>query len=103
MRLSAHQMQYHLLHKFHETPPVRTTLDLDDDVLASAKEIARRENKTAGQVLSELARRALTQGRGVSGTTKREPAAVHGFQPFASRGGVVTNAMVEKLRDEGEY
>ena len=33
-------------------PTMRTTLDLDDDVLASAKEIARRENKTAGQVLS---------------------------------------------------
>ena len=43
---------------------MRTTLDLDEDVLASAKEIARRENKTAGQVLSELARRALTQGAG---------------------------------------
>lgn len=82
---------------------MRTTLDLDDDVLASAKEIARRENKTAGQVLSELARRALTQGRDASGTSKREPAAVHGFKPFASRGGVVTNALVEKLRDEGEY
>ena len=41
---------------------MRTTLDIDDDVLASAKEIARREKKTAGQVLSELARRALTQG-----------------------------------------
>jgi hypothetical protein len=82
---------------------MRTTLDLDDDVLASAKEIARRENKTAGQVLSELARRALTQGHGASGATKREPAATHGFTPFASRGGVVTNALVEKLRDEGEY
>jgi Arc/MetJ family transcription regulator len=40
---------------------MRTTLDLDDDVLASAKEIARREGKTAGRVLSELARQALTR------------------------------------------
>jgi hypothetical protein len=91
------------MHRHHEKPLMRTTLDLDDDVLASAKEIARRENKTAGQVLSELARRALTQGRDASSTSKREPAAVHGFKPFASRGGVVTNALVEKLRDEGEY
>ncbi|MEO8060652.1 MAG: CopG family transcriptional regulator [Burkholderiales bacterium] len=88
---------------------MRTTLDLDEDVLASAKEIARRENKTAGQVLSELARRALTQGAGsgaVSGSAraaKAEPASLLGFRPFASRGAVVTNALVQKLRDEGEY
>ena len=82
---------------------MRTTLDLDEDVLASAKEIARRENKTAGQVLSELARRALTQGAGTPRAAKNEPAAAHGFRPFASRGAVVTNALVQKLRDEGEY
>lgn len=80
---------------------MRTTLDLDDDVLHSAKEIARRENKTAGQVLSELARRALTQGAAPS--AQRQSAAVHGFRPFASRGAVVTNALIQKLRDEGEY
>jgi hypothetical protein len=28
---------------------------------------------------------------------------VHGFRPFASRGAVVTNALIEKLREEGEY
>jgi len=83
---------------------MRTTLDLDDDVLASAKEIARRENKTAGQVLSELARAALTQGSVPAARTaraRREPA--HGFVPFESRGGVVTNDMIDRLRDEGEY
>ena len=82
---------------------MRTTLDLDEDVLASAKEIARRENKTAGQVLSELARRALTQGPSASRAVKTGPAGAHGFRPFASRGAVVTNALVQKLRDEGEY
>jgi hypothetical protein len=87
----------------HANPIMRTTLDLDDDVLASAKEIARRENKTAGQVLSELARRALTQGAGPARSAKREPAPVHGFRPFPSRGAVVTNALIETLRDEGEY
>ena len=82
---------------------MRTTLDLDADVLASAKEIARREHKTAGQVLSELARRALTQVAGAAAAAKREPAALHGFKPFAPRGAVVTNALIEKLRDDGEY
>ena len=39
---------------------MRTTLDIDDDILAAAKERARLENKTAGQVMSDLARQALT-------------------------------------------
>ena len=88
----------------HHCTTMRTTLDLDDDVLASAKEIARRENKTAGQVLSELARQALTQGASASaGREKSRGAGVAGFRPFASRGAVVTNELIEKLRDEGEY
>ena len=36
---------------------MRTTLDIDDDVLQAAKELAQYESKTAGQVLSDLARR----------------------------------------------
>jgi hypothetical protein len=38
---------------------VRTTLDIDDDLLAAAKHIARERGTTAGQVISELARQAL--------------------------------------------
>lgn len=44
---------------------VRTTLDVDDDVLQAAKEIAANRQTTTGRVLSELARKALTpQQRG---------------------------------------
>ena len=39
--------------------PMRTTLDLDEDILAAVKEIASTRSSTAGRVLSELARRAL--------------------------------------------
>jgi hypothetical protein len=39
---------------------VRTTLDLDPDVLQAAKELAASRRSTAGKVLSELARKALT-------------------------------------------
>jgi hypothetical protein len=42
---------------------VRTTLDIDDDVLQAAKELAAARKKTTGQVLSELARRALCPPR----------------------------------------
>lgn len=41
--------------------PMRTTLDLDEDVLQAAKEIATHRGTTAGQVLSELARKGLQQ------------------------------------------
>jgi hypothetical protein len=40
-------------------PDMRTTLDIDDDVLQAAKELAAVRKKTTGQVLSELARQAL--------------------------------------------
>ena len=38
---------------------MRTTLDIDDDVLQAAKDLARRKKKTAGAIISELARQAL--------------------------------------------
>lgn len=39
---------------------MRTTLDLDDDVLQAAKELASLRGRTAGQIVSELLRKALT-------------------------------------------
>lgn len=82
---------------------MRTTLDLDSDVLQAAKELAKREGKTAGQVISELVRRALTQpALPAARTLAEEPPAAYGFQPFASRGGLVTNELIDKLREEGE-
>ncbi len=42
-----------------DDPRVRTTLDIDDDVLQAAKELADHRKTTAGKVLSELARQAL--------------------------------------------
>jgi hypothetical protein len=44
-------------------PDMRTTLDIDDDVLQAAKELAEMRKKTAGQILSELARKALCPPR----------------------------------------
>ena len=43
---------------------MRTTLDIDLDILQAAKEIAASRGATAGQVLSELARKGLTPARG---------------------------------------
>jgi hypothetical protein len=38
---------------------MRTTLDIDEDVLQAAKELAASRRQTAGQVISELARKGL--------------------------------------------
>jgi hypothetical protein len=46
-----------------DDPVVRTTLDIADDVLLAAKEIAASRRMTTGQVLSELARKALEPAR----------------------------------------
>lgn len=42
---------------------MRTTLELDDDLVAVAKELAATENRSLGAVVSELARRGLTPAR----------------------------------------
>lgn len=82
---------------------MRTTLDIDDDVLHAAKERARRENRTAGQVISELARAALTAPTGPAQKVS-EPRSVYGIRPFPKRGGaVVTNELVNKLREGDAY
>ena len=39
---------------------MRTTLDLDDDVVAAARELAAAERRSLGSVISRLARRGLT-------------------------------------------
>ena len=80
---------------------MRTTLDIEQDVLFAVKDLARRQKRTAGQVISELARRALTQAPEGSGS--REPKAFYGFRPLPKRGGVVSNELVNRLREDDIY
>ena len=42
---------------------MRTTLQIDDDVLEAARSLARAENRSVGEVLSDLARRGLQPRR----------------------------------------
>ena len=42
---------------------MRTTLSIDDDVVASARELAASQGRSLGAVISELARRGLTPAR----------------------------------------
>jgi hypothetical protein len=73
---------------------VRTTLDIDDDVLAAARELAERQKSTAGRVLSDLARQALTR----QADTTLIPR--NGFRVLPARGGIVTSDLVRRLSDD---
>jgi hypothetical protein len=75
--------------------PVRTTLDLDDDVLEAAREIAANRGSTAGQVISELARKGLA--------TKKRQGSRNGVPLLARRPKGAprpTMQQVNRLRDE---
>jgi hypothetical protein len=73
---------------------MRTTVDLEEDVLLAAKEIAKQRGNTVGQVLSDLARQALTRWTSVS---KKHGLPLFSVQPDA---GIVTPELVNRLRDE---
>lgn len=76
---------------------MRTTLNIDEDVLLAVQERARREQRTAGAVLSELARQALT---GHSREPLEHGEERHGFQPLPHRGAAISNALIERLRED---
>ena len=76
---------------------MRTTLDIEEDVLAAAKELARRQGTSAGHVVSNLLRVALS-GRG--DRADAGSVLVAGFRPFgAANPQLVTNEQIDQLRD----
>ena len=74
---------------------MRTTLAIDDDVLAAAKELAIMEGKSVGEVISTLARRALRPA--VSGRKTRNGIPLLPVNSDAPR---VTSELVRQLREE---
>ena len=79
---------------------MRTTLSLDEDVLLAVKERARREKRTAGEVLSDLARQALTGQHLASQPSDAD--AFFGFDPLPHRGDAVSNALIDRLQEEDD-
>ena len=79
---------------------MRTTLDLDDDVLDAAKDLARRQRVTAGHLISRLLRERLS-GAAPDPVIASEPAVnAAGFRPLPSRGVLVSNELVNRLREQ---
>ena len=77
---------------------MRTTLDIDDDLLMAAKDIAKRERRSAGSVVSDFVRLGMSAAN--RDERAAEGAAEFGFRPFPSRGGVVTNELIDRLREQ---
>lgn len=75
---------------------MRTTLAIDDDILAAAKHLAEREHKTVGEVISALARQGLTR------TARGRRTERNGVPLLPVRRGAspVTMELVNQLRDE---
>ena len=83
---------------------MRTTLNIDDDVLSAVRELAKTERKTVGQILSDLARTAMK-----TPTVTLDPAGRHGlilrngFYLLSRREGViVTNELIDQLTEEAD-
>ena len=74
---------------------MRTALAIDDDVLSAAKEMAAMENKSVGEVISSLARRALAPT--VSKVKTRNGVPLLKVRKGAPR---VTSELVHQLREE---
>ena len=83
---------------------MRTTLDIADDVLFAARALAKRQGQSLGVAVSALARRAINDmaaAEPVNGPTAGDAAlAALGIAPLPRRGGVVTDELVERLREQ---
>lgn len=77
---------------------MRTTLNIADDVLLAAKERARREGRSVGEVVSDLARQGLLRSPGAGEVA--EGGGFYGFEPFPHRGDAVSNELIDRLREE---
>ena len=78
-----------------------TMLDIDDDVLAAAKELAGRERTTTGKLVSDVMREALhVRSHPAPADRPRRALHLHGFDPIPVGGAVVTDELVNELREE---
>jgi hypothetical protein len=74
---------------------MRTTINIDDDLLHAARELAAIQNKTLGEVISLLVRRALTP-------PELEGSSRNGIPLLPARTGTprVTSELVRELLEE---
>ncbi|MDR1152329.1 MAG: hypothetical protein LBK72_07635 [Bifidobacteriaceae bacterium] len=80
---------------------MRTTLTIADDVLFAAKERARIERRTTGEVLSAMARIGFaTHAEAPEAQGSDARLAGLGITVLPRRGGLVTQELVNEIREE---
>ncbi len=75
---------------------MRTTLAIDDDIMATAKYLAQREHKSVGAVISAMARRGIERER-LASSNQRNGVPLLPLRPGASP---VTPELVNQLSNE---
>ena len=80
---------------------MRTTINLDDDVLLAARDLARRNGTSIGAAVSELARKGLNGDSGDD--TEDVKGSFDGFRALPKRGKPDTNDLIDRLRGDGPY
>ncbi len=90
---------YDVLHHQTQGSTMRTTLAIDDDIIAAAKHLAAREQKTIGEIVSSLARQGLARGEPTKKIkhTKRNGVPL---LPYRADAVPITLELVNQLRDE---
>lgn len=81
---------------------MRTTLDIDDDVLAAVKDIAAARRISIGKALSDLVRRALSEPPRSVKDGEQQEYILDGFPVFPSGGRKVTHEEIKRLLDDEE-
>lgn len=76
---------------------MRTTLDIEPDILQAARELARYQRSTVGKVISALARKAL---QSPSEATRDEFIFKNGIPVRPSRGEIITMEHIQSIMDE---
>jgi len=74
---------------------MRTTLAIDDDVLAAAREMAAAERKSVGEVISTLARQAMRPTTSRRATRNGVP-----LLPIRAGASRATSELVRQLQEE---
>ncbi len=76
---------------------MRTTLTIDDDVLIAVRSLAERDDRTVGEVISDLARKALRAPDEQAGFETRDGVPL---VPVRKGSLPVTTELINRLRDE---
>ena len=79
---------------------MRITLQLDDDVLAAARVLARQRQSTIGDVISDLARQTLSRPAVNGSQAHQEQRSGLPQLSVKASGGVVDLELVNQLREE---